>query len=60
MQQQFAGLQLQLVEIKQRIDSIENRLTLVENTQTDLRSIGAGPVKTTTKPYNRPTTTEVI
>lgn len=60
MQQQFAGLQLQLVEIKQRIDSIENRLTLVENTQTDLRSIGAGPVKTTIKPYNRPTTTEVI
>lgn len=60
MQQQFAGLQLQLGEIKQRIDSIENRLTVVENTQTDLRSIGAGPVKATTKPYNRPTTTEVI
>lgn len=60
MQQQFAGLQLQLGEIKQRIDSIENRLTVVENTQTDLRSVGAGPVKTTTKPYNRPTTTEVI
>ncbi|XP_049275351.1 uncharacterized protein LOC119405412 [Rhipicephalus sanguineus] len=60
MQQQFAGLQLQLGEIKQRIDSIENRLTAVENTQTDLRPIGAGPVKTNTKPYNRPLTTEVI
>lgn len=60
MQQQFAGLQLELGDIKQRIDSIENRLTAVENTQTDSRPIGAGPVKSNTKLYNRPIKTEVI
>lgn len=56
----FDALQNQItnmyVEMKQRFDGLEHRVTTIESAQKDVRSAGAGPVKS--KPYSRPPTVE--
>ncbi|CAN8017450.1 unnamed protein product [Ixodes persulcatus] len=65
IQQQFAQLHVQFLAIRQqltgldkRMDSVDIRLTAVENEQRNPRPMSVGPVKTTSKPYSRPVMTE--